>query len=73
MGDRRAEQRHDPIAEELIDGSLVVMDLGQHHLESPGHQTVDLFGVDALGERRETGDVDEKDGDLLALALEGAP
>jgi len=30
MGDRRAEQRHDPVAEELIDRPLVAMDLGQH-------------------------------------------
>jgi hypothetical protein len=50
VSDGRAEERHDPVAEKLIDRSLVAMNLGQHRLEGSAHQTVNVLGVHALGE-----------------------
>ena len=48
VGDGRAEQRHDPVAEELVDGALVAVHLGEHQLEGAGHQAVDVLGIEAL-------------------------
>ena len=50
--DGRAEQRHDPVAEELVDRALVAVHLGQHQLEGARHEAVDVLGVEPLGERR---------------------
>ena len=72
VGDGGPEERHETVAEELVNGALVAVNLGQHHLEGAVHELVDVLGVETLGERGEAGDVDEEDGDLLALALEGA-
>ena len=72
VGDRRAEQRHDAVAEELVDRALVAVDLGQHQLEGAGHEGVDVLGIEALGDRGEAGDVHEEHRDLLALALDRA-
>ena len=72
VGDGRAEQRHDAVAEELVDRALVAVHLGQHELEGPAHQPVDLLGVEALRQRREARDVHEEHRHLLALALERA-
>ena len=35
----RAEEGHESVAEELIDGALVPVDLGQHQLESAVHDS----------------------------------
>jgi hypothetical protein len=43
--DRCAEQRHQPVAEELVDCSLVAVDLGQHQLEGPVHELVNILGI----------------------------
>ena len=73
VGDGRAEQRHDPVAEELVHGALVPVHLGQHQLEGAGHEGVDLLGIEARGDRGEAGDVHEEHRDLLALALQRGP
>ncbi len=70
--DRRAEERHDPVPEELVHRALVAMDFREHEVEGTLHEPVDLFGIEALRQRREPGDVDEEDRHLLALALERA-
>ena len=49
--DGRAEQRHDPIAQELVDGSLHAVDFGQHELKDLGHEPVDFLRVESLGKR----------------------
>ena len=71
VGDRRAEERHDAVAEELVHRAFVPVHLGQHELERARHQRVHVLGVEPRRERGEAGDVHEEDGDLLALALEG--
>ena len=52
--DGRAEQRHHPVTQELVDRPLIVMDLGQGDLEDAIHDAVDLFGVQALRHRGES-------------------
>jgi hypothetical protein len=73
VGDWGAEERHDAIAQELVHRALVAVDLGQHQIEGPRHQLMDVFGIQPLGQRREAGDVGEEDGQELALALERTP
>jgi len=68
---RGAEQRHDPVTEELVDRPLVAMHLGEHQLERSPHEPVDVLGIEPLGDGGEAGHVNEEDGDLLPLAFEG--
>jgi hypothetical protein len=70
--DRGAEERHDAVAEELVDRALVTVDRLEHDLERPVDDRVDVFGIEPLGHRREAGDVGEHDRHLLALAFDGA-
>jgi hypothetical protein len=73
MGDGRAEQRHEPVAEELIDGTLVAVNLAEHQLEGTVHESVDVLGIEPFGQRGEAGDVDEEHGDEFALTFERGP
>jgi hypothetical protein len=72
VGDRSPEEGHDAIAEELVDGAFVPVDLGQDQVEGPGHQPMHLLGIEPLRERREARDVGEEHGDLLALSFQRA-
>jgi hypothetical protein len=72
MGERRPEQGHKAVTQELIDRPLVAVDLDQGQLEKPVQEGVHGFGTHALSQDREVRQVAEKDGDLFALALEGA-
>jgi hypothetical protein len=73
VGEGRAEQRHQAVAEELVHGSLVAVDLRQHQLKGVIHDLMDVLGIEVLGQGGERRDIDEEDGDLLALALKGRP
>jgi hypothetical protein len=69
MRERRPEQRHDPVAHHLVDGTLVVMD-GLHHAF---HHRIEklprLLGI-AVGEQLHRPlQVGEQHRDLFALAL----
>ncbi len=68
VGDRRPEQRHDPVAGELVDGALVPVDAVCEELEQTVHHLTPLLGVDPLGELHRPGDVGEQDRRVLALA-----
>src|SRR5215470_1014538 len=71
MGQRGAEQRHDPVAHHLIHRTLVSVDGLHHSLEYRVEQLAGLLGV-AVGKQFEgTLHVREEHGDLLALTLEG--
>jgi hypothetical protein len=72
VGDRGAEESHDAVARELVDGAFVAVDVAGQDLEAAVHDLVDGFGVETLREGSEAGDVREKDGDLFALAFESA-
>ena len=70
MGQRRAEQRHDPVAHHLVDGALVAVDGLHHPLEDGVEKLAGLLGV-AVGEQLHRAlQVGEEHRDLLALALE---
>ena len=73
MGERRAEQRHDAVAHDLVDRALVAVDGLHHQLEDRVENRARLLGI-AVGEQLHGAlEVSEEDGDLLALALEGCP
>ena len=46
--DRRAEQRHHAVAEELVDRAFVAVHLTEDDLEGAIHDGVDFLGVEAL-------------------------
>ncbi len=52
VGDRRAEEGHHAVPEELVDGPLVAVDRRQDHLEGSVHEGVDILGVQALRQSR---------------------
>jgi len=70
--DGRAEEGHEAVAQELVHGPLVAVDLGEHQLEGAIHELVDVLRVETLGQCGEARDVHEEDGDELALALQRA-
>ena len=57
--DRRPEERHEPVAEELVGCPLVTVDLGEHGLERAVDQRVHVLGIESLGNRGESGDIGE--------------
>ncbi len=72
VGDRRAEERHEPVAEELVDRAFVAMHLGERGLEEAAEEDVHALGAEPLGQRGRADHVAEEHGDRLALALERA-
>ena len=70
VGERRAEERHDPVAHHLVDGALVAVDRLHHALEHRVEDLARLLGV-AVGEQLHRAlEVGEEDRDLLALAFQ---
>ena len=71
VGQRGAEERHDPVAHHLVDGALVAMDGLHHALEDGVEELPRLLGV-AVGQQLHRAlEVGEEHRDLLALAFEG--
>ncbi len=70
VGDRRPEEREEPVAEELGDRPLVTMDLVQHQIERALQDRPHVLRVEPLGHRRRSDHVGVEHGDLLALPLE---
>ena len=72
QGKRRTEERHDPVAHDLVDGALVAVYGFHHQLEHRIEQRARLFRV-AVGQQLHRAlHIGEEDGYLLTLALEGA-
>ena len=68
----RTEQGHDPVAHDLVDGSLVTMDGVHHPLEDGIEDSACLLRV-AIGQQLHRSlEVGEEHGHLLAFALDGA-
>src|SRR5262249_47943272 len=68
----RAEQRHDAVAHDLVYRALVAMH-SLHHVLEDGVKDFARFLRIAVGEQLHRAfEVGEEDGDLLALAFEGA-
>ncbi len=73
MRDRRPEQRHEPIAEELVDRALIPVHLGQRDPEKPVDHQVKVLRPQLRCQRARPHDVAEQDAHLLALTLDRAP
>jgi len=73
MCKRRAEERHDAVAHDLIHRALVPMD-GLHRALQHGIEELPGFLGIAVGEQFHRAlDIGEEHRDLFALAFEGAP
>jgi hypothetical protein len=73
MGDRRAKQRHDPVAHHLVDGTFEAVN-GLHHVFEDRIKQLAGFLRVAVGKQLHRAlEVGEEYGDLFALAFEGAP
>jgi hypothetical protein len=69
--DRRSEERHDPVAHDLVHRALVAMDGVHHELEDRVEQLARLLGVPVGDQLHRALEVGEEHGDLFPLALEG--
>ena len=68
LGRRRSSpDRHDRVADELLDGAAVALDDRARGVEVAGEELARLLGVAALGDGRETHEVREEDGDEATL------
>ena len=65
--DRRAEDRHDRVADELLDRPAEALELGAHARVVGLEQAPHVLGIHALGPRREADEVAEEARDDLAL------
>ena len=65
--DRRAPDRHDRVADELLDRAAVAADDVRAQVEVAGERLADVFRVALLGERREADEIGEQDGDQAPL------
>ena len=71
VGNGRTEQRHNAIAEHLIDGALEAV-YGVHHVvEGRIEELLGGFGIEAPDQFRRVFEVGKQHRDLLALAFEG--
>ena len=66
--DRRAEERHDRVADELLDRAAEALELRAQALVVRAEQRLDVLGIELLGARREADEVAEDDGDDFTLA-----
>ena len=69
--DRRAEQRHDAVAQDPVDRAFVPMHRVHHDAERRIQNAPGVFRIGVLDQRERTLDVGEQHRHLLALALEG--
>ena len=67
VGERRAEVRHDPVADELVQGAAVVKDFFDHVAVVLVQQADDLGGRQRARHRREVANVREQHGQLLRV------
>jgi hypothetical protein len=70
VGEGRAEQRHDPVSHDLVDGALVAVDGLHHQLEDGIENLARLLGITVGEELHRALEVSEQDSDLLAFAFE---
>ncbi|HVS62198.1 MAG TPA: hypothetical protein VMT85_01720 [Thermoanaerobaculia bacterium] len=67
LGDRRAPDRHDGVADELLDAPAVALDDLAGGLEIMGQQVAHVLGVPLLRQRREADEVGEEHADQASL------
>ena len=70
LGQRRAEERHDPVAHHLVDRAVVPVDGFHHELEDGVQDLARFLGIALRQQLHRSLQVGEEHGHLLALALE---
>jgi len=73
VGDRCAEQRHDPVAHDLVHRALIVMDGLHHPLKDRVENRPRLLGIAVCEQLHRPSQIGEEHGHVLALTLQGAP
>jgi hypothetical protein len=66
--DRRPEDRHHGVADELLDGSAATLELGAESIVVGPQDCLDVLGVQRFGARREADEVGEQDAHDLPLS-----
>ena len=72
VGHRRAEQRDDGVAHDLVDPPAVRPHVGHQSFEAAVDQVLHLLGVAGLGQRREADQICEQDRHDASLVRTGA-
>src|SRR5207249_758627 len=70
---RRTEERHQPVAREVGDDTLELVDLATYDLEVAVEQLRVVLGIEARGDRRGSDEVAEEHRHLLTLTRDGTP
>ncbi len=73
VGERRAEERHDPVAHDLVDRALVAVHRFHHPLEHGIQQAPGFLRILVGQELHRALEIGEEHRDLLALAFERVP
>ena len=72
MGERRAKQRHNPIAHDLVHGAFIAVHGRHHAFQHWVENRSRVFGIAIGQELHRAFHVGEEHGDLLALAFQGS-
>jgi hypothetical protein len=72
MGNRRAKQGHNAVAQDLIHGTLKAVYGVHHDVDSGIKQLLGSFWIEVFDQLGGVFDVGKQDGDVLAFAFEGA-
>ena len=72
VGERRTEERHDPVAHHLVHGALVAVDRLHHPFEDRVEKLARLLRITVGEQLHRALQVGEEHGHLLALTLERA-
>ena len=67
------KQRHKAIAQKLVDGTFIAMDLVQCQFKESVQEGVHVFGTDAFSDGSGIGEITKEHRHLFAFAFEGAP
>ena len=73
MRGRRAEERHDGVSDELLDGAAVTLELGADTLVIGTQERFDVFGIHGFRLRGEADEVAEDDRHDLAFTARWRP
>ena len=73
VGERRAEQRHDTVPEDLVHRPLVAVHRLHHPVQRRVQQRARLFRVAPVEQFQRAADVGEQHGHVLALAFQVGP
>ena len=71
VGERRAEEGHDPVAHHLVDGALVPVHGRHHELDHRIEDLARVLGIAVGEELHRALQIGEQHGDLLAFPLDG--